>query len=145
MRVALLCLLLALITACSAADDEGDVASTTAGQTAQQCACQSGQFCVDGVCCDTPCSGDCVACTAALKGSGVDGVCGPIAAGTDPESECNAQGVASCGNDGNCNGSGACASSNGQRPFGLARHRDDQVGRGGHVGDEVNRLAGPDR
>lgn len=40
-------------------------------------ACASGH-CVDGVCCDTPCQGPCLACTLAKKGSGPDGVCGAI-------------------------------------------------------------------
>ena len=61
--------------------------------------CASG-FCVDGVCCDSACNSVCFACTAAKKGSGVDGVCGPIAFGTDPDNEC--PGAA------NCNGAGGC-------------------------------------
>ncbi len=69
--------------------------------------CTSG-FCVDGVCCDTTCTGTCQACTAALKGSGTDGVCGAIASGADPQSECKDDGSPSCGNDGTCDGAGAC-------------------------------------
>jgi hypothetical protein len=69
--------------------------------------CQSG-FCVDGVCCGTACTGGCQACTAAKKGSGVDGACGAVAAGTDPDGECPDQGPASCGTDGSCDGAGAC-------------------------------------
>ncbi len=57
--------------------------------------------CADGVCCNTTCTGACQACTAAKKGSGSDGVCGAIAATTDPDNECS--GLFSC------NGSGACA------------------------------------
>lgn len=34
--------------------------------------------CVDGVCCDAHCDHACDACTAALRGGGVDGVCGPV-------------------------------------------------------------------
>ncbi len=49
--------------------------------------CLSG-FCVDGYCCNTACMGTCLACSAAIKASGVDGVCGFISAGTDPENEC---------------------------------------------------------
>lgn len=60
--------------------------------------CASG-FCVDGVCCNSACSGTCMACTGWKKGSGVNGTCGPIANATDPDNECAA-------ND--CNGSGAC-------------------------------------
>ena len=73
--------------------------------------CVSG-FCRDGICCDGWCLGACQACTAALKGGGQDGVCGTIAAGTDPESECPQDSgyPASCGADGSCDGSGACRS-----------------------------------
>src|SRR5688500_5072252 len=41
--------------------------------------CASG-FCIDGVCCDADCPQACGACSAAKKGSGDDGVCGPIGA-----------------------------------------------------------------
>ena len=73
--------------------------------------CTSG-FCADGICCQTACAGSCRACTAAKKGSGVDGVCGDVAAGTDPDGEC-AQDPgypSSCKSDGFCNGGGACRS-----------------------------------
>lgn len=43
--------------------------------------CASG-FCVDGFCCDTACKGPCEACSAAAKGGGVDGICGPAKSGT---------------------------------------------------------------
>jgi len=69
--------------------------------------CQSGA-CADGVCCNTTCSGACQACTAAKKGSGADGTCGPIKVNTDPDNDCNDEGAASCGNTGSCDGSGAC-------------------------------------
>lgn len=69
--------------------------------------CQSAH-CVDGVCCNTACDSDCMACTSALKGGGVDGECGPSQAGTDPREDCTDDGVASCGNDGRCDGKGAC-------------------------------------
>jgi hypothetical protein len=62
-------------------------------------ACSSGH-CVDGVCCDSSCNGTCEACTAAKKGSGNDGTCGPIKSGTDPDDECNGSHV--------CDGNGAC-------------------------------------
>lgn len=70
--------------------------------------CASGA-CVDGVCCDSGCTGTCKACTAAVKGSGVDGVCDNIAASTDPENECAA---------GDCNGAGACGLPPGASPNG---------------------------
>lgn len=69
-------------------------------------ACLSGH-CTDGVCCDTACAGVCMSC---LKSStGVpDGMCGPVKTGTDPDVECTPAGPASCGNDGFCDGAGAC-------------------------------------
>jgi len=60
--------------------------------------CASG-FCVDGVCCSNSCNDPCLACTAAKKGQGADGTCGPIITGTDPDNECvNSE----------CNGAGVC-------------------------------------
>ncbi|MCC6216753.1 MAG: hypothetical protein IT376_17975 [Polyangiaceae bacterium] len=100
----------ALVTAggSGAAAQSAEVYLSTQGEA---CAvggeCASG-YCVDAVCCDTQCAGACVACTAALKGAGADGGCGPIAAGADPASECADQGVASCGTDGACDGAGQC-------------------------------------
>lgn len=70
--------------------------------------CPSG-FCVDGVCCDSACDGACEACSAANKGSGADGVCGPVGAGGDPDAECEDEGPTSCGRTGSCDGAGACA------------------------------------
>ena len=61
--------------------------------------CSSG-YCVDGVCCNSACSSVCQACTAAKKGSGLDGACGSMAAGTDPDSECG--GAASCSGSASC-------------------------------------------
>lgn len=40
-------------------------------------------FCVDGFCCNTACTGDCEACSAAAKGGGVDGECGQVTEGTE--------------------------------------------------------------
>jgi hypothetical protein len=65
--------------------------------------CQSG-LCVDGVCCNTSCNGRCQACDVA----GSVGRCTAIKAGDDPDSECDADPIASCGRDGTCDGSGAC-------------------------------------
>ena len=70
--------------------------------------CTSGN-CVDGVCCDTACSGTCQACSAAKKGSGNDGTCGDIASNNDPDNECTDEGASSCGDTGACDGAGACA------------------------------------
>ena len=54
--------------------------------------------CADGVCCNNVCSGTCSACTAVKKGSGLDGTCGFITLGTDPDNECSVA----------CDGMGAC-------------------------------------
>ena len=83
--------------------DQGNGQTCTANS---QCASGS---CADGVCCDTACSGSCAACSAVKKGSGVDGTCGTVANGNDPDNECATQGAASCGTTGTCNGAGACA------------------------------------
>jgi MYXO-CTERM domain-containing protein len=45
--------------------------------------CPTGEFCVDGVCCDSECAGgtrDCQACSVAV-GAAKTGTCGPVAAG----------------------------------------------------------------
>jgi hypothetical protein len=74
---------------------------------AEDAGCQSG-VCADGVCCEGPCLGTCQACSAAKKGAGVDGVCGPIAGATDPDDECAAAAPSTCQQSGLCDGNGAC-------------------------------------
>lgn len=49
--------------------------------------CQSGT-CTEGVCCTGTCLGICRSCLA-VKTGGTNGVCGGIAAGTDPDNECD--------------------------------------------------------
>lgn len=78
-------------------DNGAGCANGVACATGNQCA--SG-FCMDNVCCNAACGGLCQACSAAKKGSGANGACGNIAAGTDPDNEC-------AGNL-NCNGAGVC-------------------------------------
>jgi len=68
--------------------------------------CKSG-FCVDSVCCESACAGPCVACSAAKKGSGVNGVCANVAADTNPRAACLA-GTGTCAADGTCDGKGNC-------------------------------------
>jgi hypothetical protein len=85
---------------------------TTKKDTGSACAganeCKSAN-CVDGVCCDTACAGKCQACIAAKKGSGADGVCGPIAADTDPDADCPGSSCASATfNDNVCDGASGC-------------------------------------
>jgi hypothetical protein len=65
--------------------------------------CGSG-FCVDGVCCNSACGGTCQTCAQ----SNSVGTCIAADPGTDPRLECDATGAASCGNDGSCDGAGAC-------------------------------------
>ncbi len=96
----------------TATDPDNECPGTLVCNSAAQCKSANGDACVlgtdctsgacvDGVCCNTTCTGACQACTATKKGSGTDGVCGSIAISTDPDSECF--GAISC------NGAGACA------------------------------------
>lgn len=73
----------------------------TACTTDQQCI--SG-FCEDDVCCDTACEGMCHSC-AAVDTDDHDGVCAPVLAGNDPDSDCDDD--AACGT-GQCDGAGTC-------------------------------------
>lgn len=70
--------------------------------------CTSG-YCVDAVCCDRKCDGPCESCTAALKTSGADGVCGATKADTDPRAACTPS-TGTCPADGFCDGAGSCRS-----------------------------------
>ena len=63
--------------------------------------------CVDGVCCEIACSG-CNACTQTLTGK-KDGTCAPVISGQDPHNNCaDETATKQCGNDGTCDGAGAC-------------------------------------
>ena len=96
------CVSTAFCNGTSCVDEMGNGASCSASSE-----CASG-FCVDGVCCNNACTGNCRACSSAKKGGGSNGTCGDVAAGTDPDNDCNDQGASSCGNDGDCDGNGAC-------------------------------------
>jgi hypothetical protein len=66
--------------------------------------CQQGN-CVDGVCCESTCTGACKTCNAPGKA----GLCSLAGAGqSDPHRMCSASGTA-CGTTGFCNAGGACA------------------------------------
>ncbi|MCG3172124.1 MAG: hypothetical protein GMKNLPBB_00269 [Myxococcota bacterium] len=119
---------------------QADGASCTIGTE-----CASGN-CVDGVCCNTICTGSCQACSAAKTG-GTDGVCADILTNTDPDSECPmcsvCNGGGSCaaaapgldpknecfgsGVCGSCNGSGSCYAPVGESCNGLDDDCDEQV------------------
>jgi hypothetical protein len=61
--------------------------------------------CVDGVCCDTACTGACVSC--ALAGSA--GTCTNVGPGVaDPRGMCPALAPSTCSTNGLCDGTGAC-------------------------------------
>ena len=63
--------------------------------------------CVDGVCCEIACSG-CNACKQTQTGK-KDGTCAPVISGQDPHSTCaDETATKQCGNDGTCDGAGAC-------------------------------------
>jgi len=73
--------------------------------TSPECASNT---CADGVCCDKPCVGRCRACLKTLTGAET-GTCSDIMAGIRPTrpAECPLQ-RATCGNNGLCDGAGAC-------------------------------------
>ena len=74
---------------------------------AQDADCENGR-CVDSVCCESACDG-CNACSNALTGQN-DGVCAPVLVGEDPHDACDDETASNqCGNDGTCDGEGACS------------------------------------
>src|SRR6478752_6482220 len=68
--------------------------------------CQSSS-CRDEVCCDTACDGPCEACAEKYT-SAPSGTCAPALTGSDPHDDCETASAQSCGNDGSCDGAGAC-------------------------------------
>jgi hypothetical protein len=67
----------------------------------------SSTHCIDGVCCATTCTG-CSACSNALTGD-LDGKCAPVASGKIAHQACTDETATKpCGNDGTCDGKGAC-------------------------------------
>lgn len=64
----------------------------------------STNHCVDDVCCDAPCAGECESCLGSQTAL-LDGTCGAVVAGTDPEEECADDGAA-CLRTGVCGAAG---------------------------------------
>lgn len=77
-------------------DGEGRCVKTDGQTCAEHDSCLSG-FCIDGVCCDARCDGECESCDLAAT----IGRCVPHQARTDPGNECTGLGV--------CDGSSGCA------------------------------------
>jgi len=73
------------------------------GSCSSNSECQTGLTCAQGVCCNSACSGACVSCTL----PGMVGMCKPVPANT-ADARCVDTGAASCGNNGKCDGAGAC-------------------------------------
>jgi hypothetical protein len=65
--------------------------------------CASG-ICAQGLCCATACTGTCKSC--AIAGS--EGQCINVPSGADPLDQCPEEAAMTCGNDGTCDGAGAC-------------------------------------
>ena len=92
----------------SSTNGDGDApqALTNGSSCATDNDCAS-THCADGVCCDKACGG-CNACLSDLTGKD-DGVCTFVASGKDPHDTCQDETVSNqCGNDGTCDGQGAC-------------------------------------
>ena len=79
------------------------VGNGTACNSAPDCA---SNHCVDGVCCESDCTGACTSC----DNPGTEGLCRPRPAGVpDPRGMCADMGAATCGTNGLCDVSGHCA------------------------------------
>jgi len=62
-------------------------------------------YCIDGLCCDSACDGTCMACDVASN----PGTCTEVPVGEAPRrGECTMEPASSCGEDGKCDGQGAC-------------------------------------
>jgi hypothetical protein len=94
-------------------DGPGQRGDRPAGLGANGDPCQldgdcTSQHCVENVCCGGACTGSCTSCRKTATGMD-DGTCANVGAGkADPKSQCAAGPSKQCGNDGFCDGSGAC-------------------------------------
>jgi hypothetical protein len=89
---------------CKAGNCAPQAAAGEACTAAEEC---SSGFCADGVCCDKACTGACEACSKG-KNDSENGRCLPVKSGVDPDDECSETDKTKCGNDGFCDGKGAC-------------------------------------
>lgn len=90
---------------CDAGTCKAQLAKGAVCASAAQCSTGS---CTDGICCDQACTGLCQSCKAASKGYGANGDCGFVKDGVDVDNECAVDSTNGCGDDGACNGAGAC-------------------------------------
>lgn len=90
--------------ACTAGVCGGKKGVGTACSANNQCQSDS---CVDGFCCESACTGKCVACSRAKTGV-ADGYCRDVTTGTDPDNDCAVDNTNPCGLDGTCGSGGAC-------------------------------------
>jgi hypothetical protein len=86
-----------VVTGTGGAGGTGGSGGSQAVSCAANADCPSGN-CVDGICCDTPCDGVCMACYGAKTG-GVDGVCANILEGEDFYDHCQ---LFACDGQGSC-------------------------------------------
>lgn len=118
-------------------DGGGKCASGGGVACASGANCPASQWCVDGVCCNTECTGHCMACAASKTGSS-SGLCAPVANGADPENEC--AGGAACDGNGTCySGRGGCRFDY-QCESGICAHSPEYTSRTNTIGQIVTGL-----
>lgn len=104
---------------------------TPGGESCQNASTCTTGFCVDGVCCDTPCDQTCESCREADT-SVPDGFCAPHLPGTDPENECS---------EGTCVAAGRCCGNSDPPPGGTCPAICDNGCLGGVCHIECESLA----
>lgn len=97
----------------------GETGKVEAGQPCSaDAACASG-YCRDEVCCATDCGDGCMACAEEFTGQ-PSGSCQTVQSGFDPHDDCAEGAPESCGDDGSCDGAGACRKFGANQVCGLA-------------------------